>query len=278
MTRLARFAWSRKTVLFGAIVLALIVLTALLAPFVSRYSPEQMRIAQRLQPPGAAHWFGTDEFGRDLFARVVYGGRTSLAVGALTVMLASVGGVLLGVLAGFLTRLDAALTRVIDAMMAFPDILLAIALVAVIRPPSMANVVIALGIVYIPRVARVVRASTLVIRETTYIEAARALGLGTTRIVFRHVLRNLISPIVVQSSFVFAYAILAEAGLSFLGLGPSPETPTWGTIIASGQEFTDRADWIIFFPGLAIVLSVFALQMVGDGLRDLLDPRLRKDF
>jgi peptide/nickel transport system permease protein len=276
--RFARFVWGRKTVLLGAIILASIVLTAVLAPFVSRFSPEQMRIAQRLQPPGATHWFGTDEFGRDLFARVVYGGRTSLAVGALTVALATVGGVLLGVLAGFLTRLDATLTRVIDAMMAFPDILLAIALVAVIRPPSMANVVIALGIVYIPRVARVVRASTLVIRETTYIEAARALGLGTTRIVLRHVLRNLVSPIVVQSSFVFAYAILAEAGLSFLGLGPSPETPTWGTIIASGQEFTDRADWIIFFPGLAIVLSVFALQMVGDGLRDLLDPRLRKDF
>ncbi len=278
MIRFARFVWGRKTVLLGAIILASIVLTAVLAPFVSRFSPEQMRIAQRLQPPGATHWFGTDEFGRDLFARVVYGGRTSLAVGALTVALATVGGVLLGVLAGFLTRLDATLTRVIDAMMAFPDILLAIALVAVIRPPSMANVVIALGIVYIPRVARVVRASTLVIRETTYIEAARALGLGTTRIVLRHVLRNLVSPIVVQSSFVFAYAILAEAGLSFLGLGPSPETPTWGTIIASGQEFTDRADWIIFFPGLAIVLSVFALQMVGDGLRDLLDPRLRKDF
>jgi peptide/nickel transport system permease protein len=275
MMRLFR---GRRTVLLGVIILAAIGLAAALAPFVSPYSPEQMRVSQRLLAPSAAHWFGTDEFGRDLFTRVVYGGRMSLGVGALTVVLASLGGVCLGVLAGFLPRLDMVLARVIDAMMAFPDILLAIALVAVIRPPSMANVVIALGIVYMPRIARVVRASTLVIRETTYIEAARALGLGPLRIITRHVLRNLVSPIAVQGSFVFAYAILAEAGLSFLGLGPSPETPSWGTIVASGQQYADRADWIILFPGLAIVLSVFALQMVGDGMRDLLDPRLRKDL
>jgi len=275
MMRLFR---GRRTVLLGVIILAAIGLAAALAPFVSPYSPEQMRVSQRLLAPSAAHWFGTDEFGRDLFTRVVYGGRMSLGVGALTVVLASLGGVCLGVLAGFLPRLDMVLARVIDAMMAFPDILLAIALVAVIRPPSMANVVIALGIVYMPRIARVVRASTLVIRETTYIEAAHALGLGPLRIITRHVLRNLVSPIAVQGSFVFAYAILAEAGLSFLGLGPSPETPSWGTIVASGQQYADRADWIILFPGLAIVLSVFALQMVGDGMRDLLDPRLRKDL
>jgi peptide/nickel transport system permease protein len=259
------------------LVLVVIAVLAIAAPLVTSYPPGQMRIAQRLRPPSALHWFGTDEFGRDLFSRVVYGGRLSLAVGALTVLLASVGGLALGVAAGFVQRLDAALTRVIDGMMAFPDLLLAIALVAVIRPPTIANVIIALGIVYLPRVARVVRASTLVIRETAYIEAARSVGATSWRIVTRHVLRNLVSPLAVQGSFVFAYAILAEAGLSYLGLGPSPETPSWGTIVASGQQFIGQADWIIVFPGLAIVLAVFALQMVGDGLRDLLDPRLRKD-
>ncbi len=275
MIRLFR---GRHTVLAGACILVLLVLAAVLAPLLSPYSPEQMRVSQRLLAPSAAHWFGTDEFGRDLFTRVVHGGRMSLGVGAATVALASLGGVALGILAGFLPRLDAVLSRVIDAMMAFPDILLAIALVAVIRPPTVANVIIALGIVYMPRIARVVRGATLVIRETAYIEAARAIGLSTPRILARHVLRNLVSPIAVQGSFVFAYAILAEAGLSFLGLGPSPETPSWGTIVASGQQYADRADWIILFPGLAIVLSVFALQMVGDGMRDLLDPRLRKDL
>ena len=275
--RLGRLAWRRKTVLLGAIILATLLLLAVLAPLVTAYAPGQMRISQRLQPPSGLHWFGTDEFGRDLFARVVYGGRVSLAVGAMTVLVASVGGTVLGVFAGFCPRLDVALARIIDAMMAFPDILLAIALVAVIRPPSLANVVIALGVVYVPRVARVVRAATQVIRETSFIEAARATGVSTPGILRRHVLRNLVSPIVVQGTFVFAYAILAEAGLSFLGLGPSPETPTWGTIVASGQQFIGQADWIILFPGLAIVLAVFALQMVGDALRDVLDPRLRKD-
>ena len=275
MIRLLR---GRHTVLAGACILVLLALAAVLAPFLSPYSPDQMRVSQRLLAPSAAHWFGTDEFGRDLFTRVVHGGRMSLGVGAATVALASIGGICLGVVAGFLPRLDAILSRVIDAMMAFPDILLAIALVAVIRPPTVANVIIALGIVYMPRIARVVRGSTMVIRETAYIEAARAIGLTTPRIILRHVLRNLVSPIAVQGSFVFAYAILAEAGLSFLGLGPSPETPSWGTIVASGQQYADRADWIILFPGLAIVLSVFALQMVGDGMRDLLDPRLRKDL
>jgi peptide/nickel transport system permease protein len=163
-------------------------------------------------------------------------------------------------------------------MMAFPDILLAIAMVALIRPPTLANVVVALGVVYMPRVARVVRGSTMVIRHSVYVEAARAVGASTPRILWRHVLRNLASPIAVQGTFVFAYAILAEAGLSFLGLGPTPETPTWGTIVAAGQQYADQADWIVLFPGLAIVLAVFALQMVGDALRDLLDPRLRRDL
>ena len=275
--RIWAILWQRKAVLIGVVILAAIALAAIFAPWVSPYEPGRMRIAQRLRPPSAANWFGTDEFGRDIFTRVIYGGRISLLAGVLTVVLASACGTVLGVLAGFFSRLDAAISRVIDAMMSFPDILLAIALVAVLSP-SLTNVVIALGVVYTPRVARVVRATTLVIRELPFVEAARALGVPTWRIILRHVLRNLTSPIIVQGTFIFAYAILAEAGLSFLGTGVSPETPTWGTIIAAGQQYARQADWIMIFPGLAIVLSVLSLQLVGDTLRDILDPKLRKDL
>jgi peptide/nickel transport system permease protein len=275
--RIWSILWQRKAVLIGVLILATIALLAILAPWIAPYSPSRMRIAHRLRPPSAEYWFGTDEYGRDIFTRVIYGGQISLLAGALTVVLASVCGTVLGVTAGFFAKLDAAISRVIDAMMSFPDILLAIALVAVLSP-SLTNVVIALGVVYTPRVARVVRAATLVIRELPFVEAARALGVPTWRIILRHVLRNLTSPIIVQGTFIFAYAILAEAGLSFLGTGVSPEIPTWGTIIAAGQQYARQADWIMIFPGLAIVLSVLSLQLVGDTLRDILDPKLRKDL
>ncbi len=276
MRRIVAALGERKAVGIGAAILLALVLAAVFAPWIATYAPGRMRVAERLLPPGGAHWFGTDEFGRDIFSRVLFGGRVSLAVGAATVVVATIGGTLLGVLAGYLKRLDAVLSRVIDGMMAFPDILLAIAMVALIRPPTLVNVVAALGVVYMPRVARVVRGSTMVIREATFVDAARAVGASTPRILRCHVLPNLASPIAVQGSFVFAYAILAEAGLSFLGLGPTPETPTWGTIVAAGQDYAYQADWIVLFPGLAIVLAVFALQMVGDALRDLMDPRLRR--
>ncbi len=231
----------------------------------------------RLKPPSATFWFGTDEFGRDVFTRTLYAGRLSLLVGASVVVLAGIVGVALGLVAGFFRKLDTPIARIIDAMMAFPDILLAIALVAALGP-SLATVIVALGIVYAPRLARVVRASTLVIRELPYVEAARALGVPTWRIMTRHVLRNLVSPILVQGTFIFAYAMLAEAGLSFLGVGVSPEIPTWGTMIAAGRQYVGQADWMTLFPGIAIVLCVLSLQLVGDGMRDLLDPRLRKDL
>ncbi len=272
-----RLAAKRSTLAVGLVVLITIALAALLAPLVTPDSPTALHIAQRLRGPSAAHWFGTDDFGRDIFTRVVYGGRLSLGIGALTVAVSSVLGVALGLVAGFFPWLDRSLSRVIDAMMAFPDILLAIALVAALSP-SMVNVVLALGIVYTPRIARIVRASTLVIRELPYVEAARALGVGTGRILRVHVLRNLVSPIIVQATFVFAYAMLAEAGLSFLGVGVSPATPSWGTMVSAGRQYFRQADWIMLFPGLAIVVSVFSLQMVGDALRDILDPRLRRDL
>jgi peptide/nickel transport system permease protein len=267
----------RRAVLAGVIVLAAIMLLAVLAPVIAPYAPNKLSIVNRLKPPSGTWWFGTDEFGRDVFSRTVYAGRLSLLVGATVVIFASVVGVILGLLAGFFRGLDTPIARIIDAMMAFPDILLAIALVAALGP-SLTTVIVALGIVYAPRLARIVRASTLVIRELPYVEAARALGVPTWRIMTRHVLRNLVSPILVQATFIFAYSMLAEAGLSFLGLGVSPEIPTWGTMIAAGRQYVGQADWMTLFPGIAIVLSVLSLQMVGDGLRDLLDPRLRKDL
>jgi peptide/nickel transport system permease protein len=275
--KLARMLLRRRTALIGLVVLVVLVLAAIFAPYITGYAPQKLSIVNRLKPPSGAHWFGTDEFGRDVFTRAVYGGRLSLFVGFSVVILSSVLGIILGLVAGFFKPADRVVARLIDAMMAFPDILLAISLVAALGP-SLVNVILALGIVYTPRLARIVRASTLVIRELPFVEAARALGVSTWRIVTAHVLRNLWSPILVQGTFIFAYAILAEAGLSFLGVGVSPEIPTWGTMISSGQQYMGSADWMMVFPGLAIVLSVVSLQMVGDGLRDILDPRLRKEL
>jgi peptide/nickel transport system permease protein len=267
----------RKTVAIGLFILVVFTLLALLAPWVAPYNPYKLSIVNRLKPPSELFWFGTDEFGRDVFSRTIYAGRLSLLVGFSVVILSSIIGVTMGLLAGFFPKLDAPIARLIDAMMAFPDILLAIALVAALGP-SLATVIVALSIVYAPRLARVVRASTLVIRELPYVEAAVSMGVSTRNIMIRHVLRNLLSPILVQGTFLFASAMLAEAGLSFLGLGVSPEIPTWGTMISSGRQYIGQADWMTLFPGIAIILSVLSLQMVGDGFRDLLDPRLKKDL
>ncbi|WP_448785689.1 ABC transporter permease [Brucella intermedia] len=272
-----RRLFKRKTVAAGIIVLAVFAILALLAPWIAPYSPSKLSIVNRLKPPSEMFWFGTDEFGRDVFSHTIYAGRLSLMVGAAVVVLSAIIGVTLGLLAGFFQRLDTPIARLIDAMMAFPDILLAIALVAALGP-SLATVIVALSVVYSPRLARIVRASTLVIRELPYVEAAQSLGISTFHIMTRHVLRNLISPIIVQCTFLFASAMLAEAGLSFLGLGVSPEIPTWGTMIAAGRQYIGQADWMTYFPGFAIILSVLSLQMVGDGLRDMLDPRLRRDL
>jgi len=272
-----RLLVARKTVLISLIVIVVLAAAALLAPWISPYDPFKLSIMNRLKAPGAAHWFGTDDFGRDVFSRVIHGGRLSLMVGFSVVILSSVLGIALGLIAGFFRTADKFVSRLIDAMMAFPDILLAIALVAALGP-SLATVIVALSVVYSPRLARIVRASTLVIRELPYVEAAQSLGISTFHIMTRHVLRNLISPIIVQCTFLFASAMLAEAGLSFLGLGVSPEIPTWGTMIAAGRQYIGQADWMTYFPGFAIILSVLSLQMVGDGLRDMLDPRLRRDL
>jgi peptide/nickel transport system permease protein len=272
---LLRQLFRRRLVLVAAGLLGAIIAVALLAPWITPYDPQKMDIVNRLKPPGATHWFGSDEFGRDVLARVMLGARLSLLVGFLVVVVATVLGGALGLVAGYVRWLDGALMRLTDALMAFPDILLAIAFMAALGT-SLFNVVLALGIVYTPRVARVVRAATLVVRERQFVEAATALGASTGRIILVHVLPNLVSPIIVQATFIFAFAILTEAALSFLGVGVPPTTPTWGNMIAGAQQYFRQADWLILFPGLAIVLTVLSLQMVGDGLRDALDPKLQK--
>ena len=267
--------FQRRIVLASALTLISIVLLAIFFPMLSGSDPNAISVLDRLKPPSAAHWAGTDELGRDLAIRIVEGGRYSIMIGIATAFFSTLAGTVLGLLAGFFRRLDAPIMRVIDAMMSFPDILLGISLVSILGA-SLWNVVLALAIVYTPRVARVVRASTLVIRELLFVDAARALGVPTVRILYAHILPNLLSPVLVQLTFIFAYAILAEAGLSFLGVGVPPEIPTWGTMIASSLQYADRAFWTIVFPGIAIILTAMSLQIVGDGVRDMLDPKLRK--
>ncbi|MDM0111934.1 ABC transporter permease [Variovorax sp. J22R133] len=270
-----RRLFARKIVLAAALLLLLVVGVAVFYPMLSDADPGAIAISERLHGPSATHWAGTDELGRDVMLRIIHGARYSLSIGVVTAAGAVLCGTLLGMLAGFFRRLDAPLMRLVDAMMSFPDILLGIALVSILGV-SLWNVMLALVIVYTPRVARVVRATTLVLRELLFVDAARALGVRTPRILLKHILPNLMSPILVQVTFIFAYAILAEAGLSFLGVGVPPDIPTWGTMIAGSLEYADKAFWTIFCPGLAIVLTALSLQMLGDGVRDLLDPKLRK--
>ncbi|MBD8065987.1 ABC transporter permease [Devosia sp. PTR5] len=272
-----RVLLQNRVVTLSIVVLGIFAIAAIFAPYLTPYQPNGLSMRERLLPPSSEHWAGTDELGRDIFTRLIYAGRVSLAVGLGVAALASVFGVVLGILAGFFSRLDPAISRLLDAMMAFPDVLLAIALLAAFGG-SLLNLIIALAIVFTPRIARVVRASSLVVRELTYVEAARALGVSTPRILFHHVFRNITSPIIVQATFIFAAAMLSEAGLSFLGIGIDPSMPTWGVMISAGRQYIDTAGWLILFPGLAITICVVALQLTGDGLRDALDPRIRKSI
>ena len=272
-----RLLLSRRSVIVALIVFVVIAGLCTMAAWVAPMNPAKMSVRARLSPPFGDYLLGADAYGRDELSRPLYAGRTSLMIGFGVATLSTLIGISIGLVAGFFRKLDAPLSRLIDAMMAFPDILLAIALVAILGG-SMVNVIIALSIVYVPRFARISRASTLVIRELPFVEASRALGSSTRYVIVNHVLRNIVSPITVQATFIFAYAMLAEAGLSFLGVGIDPATPTWGTMINEGRQFIDQATWLIVFPGLAISISVLSLQIIGDGLRDALDPRLAKDM
>ena len=277
--RVAALSWRRlrrsSNLVVGAVIVVVVVAAAALAAHVAPYDPIDQEFTNQLRPPSAAHLFGTDEFGRDIFSRVLFGARIALQVGVLADLIATVLGVFLGVVAGYVGgRLDALVTRVLDIMLAFPYLLLAMIVVAILGP-GLTNAMIAIAVVYTPQFARVVRGVVLSVKEQDHVEAARAIGGGPVRILARCILPNIVSPIIVMSTLTIGFMIVETAGLSFLGLGASPPTPEWGSMLATGRSFMLTAPWIATFPGLAILVTVVGFNLVGDGLRDLLDPRLR---
>lgn len=264
-----------RGIIIGGITMAFLTLLALIGPILVPYGPYEMIVQDRLQGPSGKHLLGTDNFGRDLLTRMAYGARVSLGVGMSVAFLACLFGLVIGLLASYFRALDNILMRICDGLMAIPGVLLAIALVAALGPKQQ-NVIIALTIVFIPNVARVVRSSAIIIREETYIEAIRAQGASTWRIITLHIAPNTIAPLIVQASFIFADAIITEAALSFLGAGiPAPD-PSWGNILHDGKVVIFNAWWMTVFPGILIVLSVLGLNLLGDGIRDHIDPHTSK--
>jgi peptide/nickel transport system permease protein len=259
--------------LIGGGILCMLLLVALLAPVLAPYDPLAQDLYQRLQPPSIDHWFGTDDFGRDILSRIVYGSRISLRIGLIAISLAFTGGTLFGLVAGYRGGMvDMLIMRLMDLMLAFPSILLAIAIVAVIGP-GIENAILAVSIVLVPQFARLVRSSVLTVREATYVEAARALGATESRLLFYSILPNCTAPLIVQTTLGMGTAILDAAGLSFLGMGAQPPVPEWGAMLSGGRELLLRAPWVMTFPGLAIFTVVLGLNLFGDGLRDALDPK-----
>jgi peptide/nickel transport system permease protein len=267
----------RKVAAFGLAFIVVVLFAAILAPWIVPYDPQQIDAIARLSPPSAAHWFGTDHAGRDLFSRVIYGARMALLTGAGVVVIALVLGVLLGTLSAYFPKLGMVLMRVVDVLMGIPALLLALALV-VILGKGLFNSMIAVGAIYVTTTARITYGLTRKITAETYIEAVTSLGAGDLRIIWRHVLPNLISPLMVQATFIFAFAQLSAASLDFLGLGLPPDVPSWGNMIAETRRYITRAPGLLMFPGAAIILTVFSLNLVGDVLRDRLDPRFKDDL
>lgn len=277
----AAAVWRRlkknKMAILGLVILALIICFALFADFFFDYDTMviQQSAALRLKPPSAGHWLGTDEVGRDILARIVHGARISLPVAFITIAIATVVGGLLGAIAGYGSkRVDNVIMRIMDVFLAIPSILLSIALVAALGT-SMTNMVLAISISNIPPFARIVRSAVLTIKNEEYIEAARAIGASDKRIILKHILPNCMAPIIVQATLSIAGSILAIASLSFIGLGISPPTPEWGSMLSTGRQYFRAAWWVCAFPGLAIMLTILSLNLLGDGLRDALDPKLK---
>jgi peptide/nickel transport system permease protein len=261
--------------LLGLFILVIMVFTAALAPLIAPHNPLAVAPEVQLKPPSTAHWAGTDLFGRDVFSRLLFGGRVSLLVGIVAVLIASVPGTVLGLIAGYYRSwIDGLIMRVMDLMLSFPGILLALGIVALLGP-GLPNVMIAVGIAGIPSYTRLVRSSVLAVKKNLYVRAARAMGCRDGRILLRHILPNVLAPIVVLTTLDIAWAILNASSLSFLGLGAQPPTPEWGAMLSEGRGYMRQAPWITIAPGLAIMLTVLSVNLLGDGLRDALDPRLQ---
>jgi peptide/nickel transport system permease protein len=276
---LRRWRWLRKnpTLVLGALLLVAVALLSIAAPWIGTHDPQDIDPLARMQAPSVEHYFGTDALGRDVFSRAVWGGRISMIVGLSVAVLASLGGVLLGLIAGFVRWTEGPIMRVMDGLMAIPGILLAIALMAVTRA-SLTTVIVAITVPEIPRVVRLVRSLALTLREQLFVEAAHAVGTRLPVILWRHVLPNMVAPLIVQATFVAASAVLIEASLSFLGVGVPAQTPSWGNMMAEGRNFVAVAFHIILYPGLLLAATVLAINMLGDGLRDVLDPRLARQL
>jgi peptide/nickel transport system permease protein len=271
----ADFLRRHPTVVAGLAILAVMTLLGLMAPWLGTVDPLSLDPVQRLKAPTEGHWFGTDSFGRDIYSRTVYGSRISLIVGVSVAILSTAIGLAIGLVAGYSRIVDAIVMRIMDGMMAVPSILLAIALIALTQA-SVTNVILAITIPEVPRVVRLVRSVVLSIREQPYIEAAVAIGTSLPKIFSRHLLPNTLAPLIVQATYIFASAVLIEAGLSFVGAGTPPEVPSWGNIMAEGRTFFLISTYMILFPGLFLALTVLAVNLLGDGLRDLLDPRIAR--
>lgn len=259
----------------GAILFCVIAGVAILAPFIAPYDPLSMDVLSTLQKPGASHWLGTDEFGRDIFSRIMWGTRISLIVGTCSVLLGMIMGTAMGMIAGYFGgKIATAIMRGVDILMCFPDLLLGLAIMALLGA-SLVNLIISIAIVLTPRFARLAYAPTLVVKNKDYTQAARAIGASVPRIIMRHVLPNIFGEILVAGTLWVGEAIRLEANLSFIGLGVPPPTPTWGNMIREGMSYLAKAPWCSVFPGLAIFITIFSLNMFGDGVRDIIDPRLR---
>ncbi len=260
----------------GAIIILLLIVLALIGPALTPYDPIGINMDARLTPPGLKHPFGTDDFGRDVLSRVLSGASVSLKVGVIAVSISTIIGTLLGAISGYYGRwIDEVIMRLMDVLFAFPAILLAIAILAALGP-GISNAMIAIGIVYTPIFARITRGSVLTVREEVYIDAATSIGCRDSRILFRHILPNVIAPVIVETTLSLAFAILAEAALSFLGLGTQPPDPSWGRMLSESRGYIQDAPWLGIFPGLAIMFTVMGFNFLGDGLRDALDPRMKQ--
>lgn len=272
-------AWLRRhpTLALGALLLIAMLVIAIAAPWLATHDPDDIDPLARLQPPSAEHRFGTDALGRDVYSRTLLGARVSLAVGVAVAAISAVIGIVLGLVAGFVRPLEGLLMRIMDGLMAIPGILLAIAAMAVVRA-SLLTVIVAITIPEVPRVVRLVRSLALTLREQLYVEAARAVGTRLPTILWRHVLPNMMAPLIVQATFVAASAVLIEAALSFLGVGVPGQTPSWGNMMAEGRNFVAVAFHIILYPGIFLAATVLAINLLGDGLRDALDPRLARQL
>ena len=270
-----RFLSRHLTLVIGVTLITVLALLSLGAPLITHYNPIALDVTHRLRPPSAEHWFGTDNYGRDVFSRTLYGGRISLLVGISATVLSSLIGTAFGIAAGMFRWVDAVLMRIMDGLMAIPSILLAVAMMTLVRP-GVLIVIIAITVPEVPRIARLVRSVTLVIREQTYVQAAEAIGTRLPALLLRHILPNALTPIIVQATYVCGSAVLIEAYLGFLGVGIPPEIPSWGNIISDGRTYIQLAIWMVLFPASFLGAMVMAINMLGDGVRDFLDPRLAR--